>query len=112
MVLGDMSFSETLSLGMKIYSGAHLDMPKVKRLQGRKLVATSDEIVRIDADGEEPGILPATFEILPGTVRMKQLRVKCETIPPNGIGSVRIIGDRFDDKRLFVHDPVRRKKHN
>ena len=73
MVLGDMSFLENLRLGTKIYTGKHLSMPKVKRLQGKKLYAESSEKVYIDIDGEEGGLLPATFEILPAAVRMKQL---------------------------------------
>jgi YegS/Rv2252/BmrU family lipid kinase len=73
MVLGDMSFMENVKLGTKIYTGKHLSMSKVKRLQGKKLYAESNEKVFIDIDGEEGGILPATFEILPGAVRMKQL---------------------------------------
>jgi len=73
MLLGDMSFVETLKLSGKIYKGQHLNMDKVQRLQGKKLVATSEEKVYIDVDGEQPGILPATFEIMPGSVRMKQL---------------------------------------
>jgi len=72
-VMGDMSFVETMKLSTSIYTGKHLDLPKVEHLRGKKLVAESDEKVYIDADGEQPGILPATFEILPGAVRMKQL---------------------------------------
>lgn len=74
MIVGDTTFLENVKLGTKIYSGAHLDMPKVERLQGGKLYAESDEKVYVDIDGEQPGILPATFEILPRTVRMKQLK--------------------------------------
>lgn len=74
MIVGDTTFLENVKLGTKIYSGAHLQMPKVERLQGKKLYAESDEKVYIDIDGEQPGILPATFEILPQTVRMKQLK--------------------------------------
>jgi len=74
MVLGDMSFMENLKLATLIYSGKHLSLPKIKRLQGKKLYAESNEKVYLDVDGEQPGVLPATFEILPGMVRMKQLR--------------------------------------
>lgn len=74
VVFGDFTFTDSLKLQNKIYKGAHLDMPKVDVSRGKKLVATSDETVLLDVDGEQPGRLPATFEIIPGTVRMKQLK--------------------------------------
>lgn len=74
MVLGDMTFMENLKMATLIYSGKHLTLPKIKRLQGKKLYAESNEKVYLDVDGEQPGFLPATFEILPGMVRMKQLQ--------------------------------------
>ncbi len=74
MVLGDLSFGEILKLGTRIYKGGHIGMDKVERFQGKKLTAVSDEKVFLDVDGEQPGVLPATFDILPGAVRMKQLK--------------------------------------
>lgn len=74
MLFGDMSFMETLKLGIKIYSGSHMTMDKIERVQGKILKISSDEKVYLDIDGEQPGVLPATFEILPGSLRMKQLR--------------------------------------
>lgn len=59
-----------------IYTGAHLKNPKVKVARGRKVVATPVTAKRgpvlVDADGEQPGRLPATFEIMP-----RALKVRC-----------------------------------
>ena len=70
--VGDLSFGERLKFGGLVYSGRHLTMPKVESLRGKKVVATSDQPVLLDVDGEQPGMLPATFEILPGAILMRR----------------------------------------
>lgn len=55
----------------RIYAGTHIGLKNVVVLQGRKIAATSGEEVLLDVDGEAPGRLPATFEILPGVLRVK-----------------------------------------
>jgi diacylglycerol kinase (ATP) len=72
VIVGDLTFLEQLKLGRLIYSGAHLAMPKVESLRGKKVVATSDQTVLLDVDGEQPGLLPATFEIMPGAILMRR----------------------------------------
>lgn len=74
LIIGDISLVEMAKLGTKIYKGAHLDMKKVELVRGKKLTAESNEKVYLDMDGEQPGILPATFEIRPKSIRMKQLK--------------------------------------
>lgn len=56
-----------LKNGLKIYSGAHKELPEVICKGCRKLRAepVGDEPVLIELDGEQPGLLPATFEIVP-----------------------------------------------
>ncbi len=54
----------------KIYKGRHIGMKDVTSLRGRKLVATTSEEVLLDVDGEAPGRLPATFEVLPGAIKL------------------------------------------
>jgi diacylglycerol kinase (ATP) len=58
----------------KLSSGEHLGMPGVRFVRGRRIVAEAvdeDQVVLIDADGEGPGRLPATFEILPAALRVR-----------------------------------------
>ncbi|MBV9331102.1 MAG: diacylglycerol kinase family lipid kinase, partial [Alphaproteobacteria bacterium] len=63
--------------GLKqIYSGEHLNNPAVRVFRSRKLTAApiaqkGSKPVRVEADGESAGLLPATFEILPGALRVK-----------------------------------------
>jgi len=54
-----------------IYSGKHVKWPGTTCLRCKKLVATSAEETLIDCDGEQPGKLPCTKEILPGAIRLK-----------------------------------------
>ena len=50
--------------------GAHLDEhnPKMQLIYGKRISVNSNEKVRIDLDGEDPGFLPALFEIQPGAI--------------------------------------------
>ncbi|NIA13797.1 MAG: FAD-dependent oxidoreductase [Nitrospiraceae bacterium] len=57
-----------------VYRGAHLANIHVTALRGRKITATpveSEGEVLLDIDGEAPGRLPATFEIVPGAVFLR-----------------------------------------
>jgi diacylglycerol kinase (ATP) len=57
-----------------LYSGAHIDHPNVSVFRGRRIEAkpVSNAPIYLDVEGEAPGSLPATFEIVP-----KALRVRC-----------------------------------
>jgi diacylglycerol kinase family enzyme len=57
-----------------LYSGAHLDHPNVSVYRGRKVEAKplSNAPIFLDVEGEAPGMLPATFEVVP-----KALRIRC-----------------------------------
>jgi len=59
----------------RLYLGAHLSMPDVGHALAAKVFARpieSNKNVEVEVDGEIPGRLPATFQILP-----KALRVRC-----------------------------------
>ena len=53
-----------------IRNGTHLDQhnPKVQLMYGKRISVSSPAPVRIDVDGEQPGTLPALFEIQPGAI--------------------------------------------
>ncbi len=58
----------------KIYTGTHLSHPKISLIRGRKIeafAADDKDDVLIEIDGEQVGILPATFEIVPRSIRVK-----------------------------------------
>ena len=60
----------------QVYDGAHLDNPAIRLLRGRRLKATPLAEARtgpvlIELDGEAPGRLPATFDILPQALTLR-----------------------------------------
>ena len=57
-----------------LYSGAHLKHPNVSVHRGKKVEAKplSNVPIYLDVEGEAPGSLPATFEVVP-----RALRVRC-----------------------------------
>jgi diacylglycerol kinase family enzyme len=74
ITLGDFSFADLILRGLDIYSGKHLKNPKVTVQRARKIEALplngSGEVL-LDVDGEAPGRLPATFELLVGALRVR-----------------------------------------
>ena len=74
IVAGDLSPLGALRYTLRTYRGEHLSLPRVQRFWGQKLEAESPDRVFLDLDGENPGFLPAVFEIRPGMIRLKQLK--------------------------------------
>lgn len=68
--IGDVSKSFWLKNAAKVYSGRHTKLDGITVAEGSKLVAAprGDLPVLLDIDGEQPGRLPATFEIVPGAL--------------------------------------------
>jgi len=52
----------------KIYDGSHTKLKGTTRRRARKVEAVCDEECLLDVDGEAPGRLPVTIEILPGAL--------------------------------------------
>jgi YegS/Rv2252/BmrU family lipid kinase len=72
--LGPMNMADLLLRGGRVYKGTHLDFPEVTFLRGKKIRAEpvdENEAILLDVDGETPGMLPATFEIMPAALRLK-----------------------------------------
>lgn len=71
-IVGDVSTSEALLSGRLMYSGRIYENPKVRHERAKKVEARSlGGPVLVEADGEQPGLLPATWTILPAAVRLK-----------------------------------------
>ncbi len=70
VIAGDLSTIENVRGLSKIREGTHLDEgnPKITYARGRRVEVSSPEKVRLDVDGEQPGVLPATFEVMPGVI--------------------------------------------
>lgn len=65
----------TRDIGL-LYGGRHRNHPAVTILRGRKLAVEplaggGGERMVVEADGEAPGRIPATFEILPGALTLR-----------------------------------------
>ncbi len=72
IALGDLRIWDHVRHGRKVYSGGHLAMDKVSQRRARVVRAEpigGDE-VRLEADGETCGLLPATFRLLPASLKM------------------------------------------
>lgn len=68
--LGNINKLEVLLNIRRLYHGTLCQHPKVACVRGKKLQVWSDENVLLDVDGELPGRLPATFEIVPSAMRI------------------------------------------
>ncbi len=74
VTLGDLSFGEAVRLSQRIYKGEHLSLPKVSYLRGKSVTiepCDAQEHVLLDVDGETPGRLPATFQIVPRALHFR-----------------------------------------
>jgi YegS/Rv2252/BmrU family lipid kinase len=74
VIVGDFTKSDVLTKGSRLYDGSHLSLELVKNVTVRKLVASpveADAVVPLELDGETPGRLPATYEVLPGALRLR-----------------------------------------
>lgn len=54
----------------RVYRGSHLQLPVVWHGRCQKLRIESPERVMVNLDGEQPGVVPATFRILPQLLDM------------------------------------------
>jgi YegS/Rv2252/BmrU family lipid kinase len=75
IAIGDLGALKILTNAHKLYRGTHLEMEQVRHAHARIVTARparQNEEVAIEIDGELPGRLPATFEILP-----RRLRIRC-----------------------------------
>ena len=72
--IGDLSAMKLFTSAPRVYTGSHLSMPEVSHALARKItVRAADRAaeVALEVDGELPGRLPATFQIVPGALRVR-----------------------------------------
>jgi diacylglycerol kinase (ATP) len=73
--IGDLGAARILANAPRLYLGAHLSMPDIKHALASRIIVRpldKDQSIEIEVDGELPGRLPATFQIV-----AKGLRVRC-----------------------------------
>ncbi|HYW25759.1 MAG TPA: diacylglycerol kinase family protein [Terriglobales bacterium] len=72
VVAGDLGAWENVRGLRRIREGTHLDAgnPKLSHALAERVEISSTQPTRVDADGEQPGVLPALFEVQPGSLRV------------------------------------------
>jgi diacylglycerol kinase (ATP) len=70
VVVGDVGPVELLASVPLVVLGRHLAHPKVTALRAVNVAITAAEPVLVQVDGEVAGELPATFDVIPGALRL------------------------------------------
>jgi diacylglycerol kinase (ATP) len=71
LVWGDVSKVD-LALNLhKLYRGTHVTHPKATIRRARRVVVTPETPLPIEVDGEQPGITPAAFDVVPSALRLR-----------------------------------------
>jgi YegS/Rv2252/BmrU family lipid kinase len=71
IAMGDFGFGDLMKSGRRLYKGTHLTMDKVSARRARVVEAEPIDpgaVIELDVDGENPGRLPARFELLPSAL--------------------------------------------
>lgn len=74
VIIPGVSTFELLRNVKSVYNGTHLNHPQIKIFKAQKVVATPAHTageVLIDMDGDVPGYLPASFEIVPQAISVR-----------------------------------------
>jgi len=72
--VGDLSTLKLFTSAPRVYFGSHLSMPEVSHALARKVTVRAPDRaseVSLEVDGELPGRLPATFQIIPEALRVR-----------------------------------------
>ena len=72
--IGDLGAARIVTNAPRLYTGRHLSMHQVNHTLAKRVVArpaSKDSIVLLEIDGELPGRLPSTFQILPAALSVR-----------------------------------------
>lgn len=71
--IGDIKTLKILLKAHTLYRGTHYDLPEVKNSLAKKIEVSpiNNQQIHIETDGELPGKLPATFEIVPNALKIR-----------------------------------------
>jgi diacylglycerol kinase (ATP) len=72
VIAGDLGVWENVRGLGRIRKGTHLGAgdPKLSHALAERIEVSSPSLVRVDTDGEQPGVLPAIFEVQPGALEV------------------------------------------
>jgi len=74
VAVGDLTRMEVVANIGRLFSGTHLELEQVTHARVTRVhvePVEADANIPVELDGETPGHLPATFEILPGALRIR-----------------------------------------
>jgi len=71
LLIGDISKRDLVMTLPKIYRGTHLPHPRAELLRGARVSIAAPIPLPVQLDGEQPGTTPATFEVVPGALRLR-----------------------------------------
>jgi diacylglycerol kinase (ATP) len=72
--IGDLSALTIVTNAPRLYTGSHLSMDNVGHVLAKKIIARPAQKgaeISLEIDGELPGRLPATFQIVPNALRVR-----------------------------------------
>jgi diacylglycerol kinase (ATP) len=67
-IIGDLSMPAVFWNLPRLYNGKIYEHQKITKLIGRRVVASSAQVVLLDMDGEQPGRLPVVIEMVPSAL--------------------------------------------
>lgn len=70
IVIGNFTTIELIKNFHLIYKGKHLSHPKVSHYRAKHIKVTSTPDALLEIDGEQPGITPAEFEVIPQGIKV------------------------------------------
>lgn len=71
VLIGDITKLDFVTTSPKLYSGAYVGHPRVEVLRSAVVRVESAEPLPLELDGEQVGLTPATFEVVPGAIRVR-----------------------------------------
>jgi YegS/Rv2252/BmrU family lipid kinase len=71
VIVGDIGTMTFLANLRRLYAGTILAHPQVELYRGKHVTVSSAERALLDLDGEQPGVAPAEFTLLPFALRVK-----------------------------------------
>jgi diacylglycerol kinase family enzyme len=74
VLVGDFTRAEVLANVSRLFDGSHLELEEVTAAAARELHAAPVDAgaeIPLELDGETPGRLPATFEVVPAALRLR-----------------------------------------
>ena len=71
IMIGDVGKADFLTTAPKLYKGKHVGHPKIEVVRTARVEVDAAERLPIELEGEQVGTTPATFEVVPGALRVR-----------------------------------------